>query len=60
PESVAAELLKLLDGPRAERHLGWPEKLFVRINRMLPALVDSSLAKQLPVIRRHAQQGVKP
>lgn len=59
PEHVAAELLKLLDGARAERHLGWPEKLFVRINRLLPSLVDSSLAKQLSVIRRHAQQGVK-
>lgn len=60
PEQVAAELIRLLDGAGAERHLGWPEKLFVRINRLLPGLVDSSLAKQLPVIRRHAQQGVKP
>lgn len=59
PETVADALLALLDGERAERHMGWPEKLFVRINRVLPSLVDSSLAKQLSVIRRHAQQGVR-
>jgi len=58
PETVAQAVLDLLDGTRAERHLGWPERLFVRINRMLPSLVDSSLLKQLPIIRRHAQQGV--
>lgn len=55
PETVAQALLALLDNRRPEGHLGWPERLFVRINRMLPSLVDSSLAKQLPVIRRHAQ-----
>jgi short-subunit dehydrogenase len=57
PEVVARALLDLLDGTRGERHIGWPERLFVRINRMLPSLVDSSLLKQLPVIRRHAQKG---
>jgi hypothetical protein len=35
--------------------LGWPEKLFVRINALLPGVVDGSLRKQLPVIRRHAR-----
>lgn len=59
PEVVAQALLELLDGRRTERHMGWPERLFVRINRMLPSLVDSSLLRQLPVIRRHAQQGVR-
>jgi len=28
------------------RYLGWPEKLFVRINSILPRLVDQSLIKQ--------------
>jgi short-subunit dehydrogenase len=35
-------------------YLGWPEKLFVRVNALFPRLVDSSLRKQLPVIRRFA------
>lgn len=55
PEVVARALVELLDGARTESHLGWPERLFVRINRLLPSLVDSSLLRQLPVIRRHAR-----
>ncbi len=38
--------------------IGWPEKLFVRINALLPAVVDSSLRKQLPTIRRFAKHGI--
>jgi hypothetical protein len=34
--------------------LGWPEKLFARINAVLPRLVDGALIRQLPAIRRHA------
>lgn len=57
PEVVAQVLVELLDGRCSERHMGWPERLFVRINRMLPSLVDSSLTRQLPVIRRHVEKG---
>ncbi|MEH6356308.1 MAG: short chain dehydrogenase, partial [Marinobacter sp.] len=34
------------------RFLGWPEKLFVVINGILPRIVDKAMLKQLPVIRR--------
>jgi hypothetical protein len=34
-----------------EAVIGWPEKLFVRINGVLPQLVDRALARQLPIIR---------
>ena len=40
---------------RFEAVLGWPEKLFVRINALLPRVVDGALRRQLPVIRRHAR-----
>ena len=40
-----------------EAVVGWPEKFFVRLNAILPRLVDGSLRKQLPVIRRHAWRG---
>ena len=34
--------------------VGWPEKLFARVNAVLPRLVDGALRKQLPIIRRYA------
>ena len=39
---------------RSDKYLGWPEKLFVRVNALFPRLVDNSLRKQLPIIRRFA------
>jgi short-subunit dehydrogenase len=54
PEVVAAKLISFL-----RRHsdinfyLGWPEKLFVRINSILPQLVDKSIFKQLATIKRY-------
>lgn len=54
--SVAREVRQLLTGDRASAVVGWPEKLFARINAILPGLVDGSIAKQLPVIRRHARK----
>ena len=38
--------------------LGWPEKLFVRLNALLPAVVDRALARQHPVIERHARRSL--
>ncbi len=56
PEFVVAQLLRILEGKRGgDRYLGWPEKLFVRVNGLLPGLVDSALGKQLPVIKRLAR-----
>jgi len=39
---------------QSDKYIGWPEKLFVRVNAIFPGLVDNSLRKQLPVIRRYA------
>jgi short-subunit dehydrogenase len=54
PEVVAAAAVAMLE--RGARHatVGWPEKLFVRINALLPGVVDGSVRRQLPVIRRYA------
>jgi short-subunit dehydrogenase len=54
PVQVAEAACELLVSGQASAVYGWPEKLFVRINALLPGLVDGSLRKQLPIIRRHA------
>lgn len=56
PSLVAVEVLNTIRSRSgADRYIGWPEKLFVRINALLPGIIDSSLRKQLPLIRRFAQ-----
>lgn len=55
PDVVARAACDMLERRLPEAVLGWPEKLFVRINALLPRLVDGSLRKQLPVVRRHAR-----
>jgi short-subunit dehydrogenase len=57
PEWVAHELVALLRRPVRERLLGMPEKLFARVNQVLPGLVDSGLRKQLDTIRNFARRG---
>lgn len=54
PEVGASAVLRVLERGSAETYLGWPEKLFVRVNALLPRLVDASLSKQLGVIRQYA------
>jgi short-subunit dehydrogenase len=55
PSLVAAEVIRDIRGPaKSDKYMGWPEKLFVRINAVFPGLVDNTLRKQLPIIRRFA------
>jgi short-subunit dehydrogenase len=56
PAVVARAVCDMLAGGRAEAVIGWPEKLFARVNGLLPRLVDGALRKQLPVIRRYATE----
>lgn len=57
---VAQQLLSFLNGESANKYLGWPEKLFVRINSVLPSIVEKSIYKQLPVIKRYLQGEQQP
>lgn len=52
---VAASLLEAIEAGTRRRQLGWPERLFARLNGALPELVDRALAKQLPIVRRFAR-----
>ena len=50
-EHVAKRVIAAIESDSADTYLGWREKLFVRINAILPRLVDNSLAKQVGLMR---------
>ena len=55
PQEVAQQLLQAIRREDDEHYLGWPEKFFVRLNSLLPRVVDQALRKQLPIIQRFAR-----
>lgn len=59
PAWVAEQLIKQLSGRKKRAYLGFPESLFVRINGLLPALVDNALGKKLPIIKQILSQREK-
>jgi len=55
PERVAGLVEKmLLARTMKDAAIGWPERGFLRLNALIPALVDGALKRQLGVIRRYA------
>ena len=54
PAAVAASVIRAIERNGQDRYLGWPEKLFVRINSIFPRLVDFSLMKQVDQMRPFA------
>lgn len=46
PEKVARIVVNAIEDDRSDVYIGWPERLFVRLNALLPGLVDRSLAGQ--------------
>jgi len=59
PENVAASVIATIERDDRDRYLGWPEKLFVRINSILPRLVDQSLIKQVVLMRPFATERIR-
>lgn len=56
PQRVADALIRLLRRPASERLLGMPERLFARLNQVVPGLLDRALRRQLPVIKEYARR----
>lgn len=56
PARVAECLCRMLQRGQAESVIGWPEKLFARLNAVLPRLVDHALAGQVPAIREYTAE----
>lgn len=51
PYKVAVALVALLQGDKNRLAIGWPEKLFARINGLWPEMVDKAIAKQQPKVK---------
>ncbi len=49
---VARHIADAITGRKRERFIGWPERLFVKINALLPGLVDRSVRKQSRLLNR--------
>ena len=60
PESVAHAIERALQRGQRETYLGLAERISVVINALLPWLVDNTIRRQLPVIRRHAARSDEP
>ncbi len=50
PGSVAMQIADAMTSKSAERFLGWPEKLFVKLNALFPGIVDRSLQRQAAML----------
>lgn len=50
--AVARHIVNAITKAKRERFIGWPERLFVKINALLPGLVDRSLNKQARFLDR--------
>lgn len=56
PDAVAAEFVRFLARSSWDRRLGFPERLYVWLNRIVPAINDRAIRGQLPVIRKHLRR----
>lgn len=55
PDEVAKILIKQIISEQPRVTVGWPEKLFVRLNGLLPELVDKALGSKLEKIKYFAR-----
>ena len=53
PIQVAKALVSFLNTTENNRYLGWPERLFIRLNALFPSLVGQSIEKQLRTVKAH-------
>ncbi len=56
PMRVAKLIVQQLKNHQSLVYVGWPEKLFVRVNALLPSVVSSALRKQLSTIKHFAKK----
>lgn len=55
PEFVARSIVRSLENEQVCRWLGWPEKLFVLMNQIVPSLVSHAIGKKQDIIIHHSK-----
>ena len=53
PEKVAGEIIKAISAEKKNHFIGFPEKLFARINAVVPGWVDKALSKQNTIAQKY-------
>lgn len=56
PEVVAEELYQFLKSDKAYHQVGYPEKIFVKVNQVLPDVVSKSIHKDIGEIKSFAKK----
>ncbi|SNY79273.1 SDR family oxidoreductase [Pantoea sp. GL120224-02] len=52
PETVAQQIVSVLEREKRRHYIGRAERFFIMINALLPGRVDNALRKKMPVISR--------
>lgn len=60
PDVVANHVVAMLKQETSAKWIGWPEKLFARINQILPSVVASAIHKQQATLQHFLHPSVKP
>lgn len=60
PDKVARQVVAALERGGAERFLGFPERLFVRLNSLAPRLMDKAMFKEAAKLRPLLQPAAPP
>lgn len=58
PDAVAALIVEAIAAGRDELYIGWPEKLAVRLNALLPRLIGRAIAKQAAAARQRLRTAI--
>lgn len=59
PAIVVDKIIAAMEKERKEVYIGWPESLFVRINALLPRLVDRAVAGKNRIAKRFAKESIQ-
>lgn len=52
PAVVSSKIIAALERRKTERFIGWPERLFVKLNALLPGAVDRAMRKPAKLARQ--------